>query len=75
MYGSETMLWKESERSRIGTVQMDSLLGLGIRRVDRVLNAWIRELCGMMKGLMKLFSSGLTMWRRWRMIGLVRESM
>ena len=43
MYGSEKMLWKEKERSRIRTVQMDNLRGLhGIRRMDRVLNAQIR---------------------------------
>ena len=28
MYGSETMLWKEEERSRIRAVQMDNLRGL-----------------------------------------------
>ena len=28
MYGSETMLWKEKERSRIRAVQMDKLRGL-----------------------------------------------
>ena len=27
------------------------------------------------KGLMKVFSNGVAMWRGWRMIGLVRESM
>ena len=44
-YGSETMLWKEKERSRIRAVQMDNLRGLlGIRRMDRVPNARIREL-------------------------------
>ena len=33
MYGSETMLWKEKERSRIGAGQIDNLRGLqGIRR-------------------------------------------
>ena len=38
-----------------------------------------KELCGVTKrlpkGLMKLFSSGSTMWRGWKMIGLLRESM
>ena len=35
MYGSESMLWKEKERSRIRAVQMDNLRGLlGIRRMD-----------------------------------------
>ena len=44
MYGSETVIWKE-ERSRIRAVQMDNLIGLlGIRRMDKVPNAWIREL-------------------------------
>ena len=39
MYGTDTMLWKEKERSRIRAVQMDNLRGL-----DRVPNARIREL-------------------------------
>ena len=63
MYGSETMIWKK-ERSRIRTVQMDNLRSLlGIRKMDKVLNAQIRELCGVMKGLMKVFFDGLVMWR------------
>ena len=45
IYGNETMLKKEEEKSRIKAVQMDNLRGLlGIRRMDRVLNAWIRNL-------------------------------
>ena len=65
------MLWKE--RSRIRAIQMDNLRGLrGVRRKDRILNAWIRELCG----LRNLFSSNsVVMWRGWRIIGLLRESM
>ena len=44
IYGSETMLWKE-ERFGIRAVHMDNLRGLlGIRRMDRVPNAGIREL-------------------------------
>ena len=40
MYGSETMIWKEEERSRIRVVQMDKIRSLlGIRRMDRVPNA------------------------------------
>ena len=35
MYGSETMLWKDMERSRSRAVQMDNLRRLlGIRRMD-----------------------------------------
>ena len=52
MYGSETMLWKERERSRLRAVQMYILRGmLGIRRIDRVPNAQIRELCRVTKRL------------------------
>ena len=41
------MVWKERERSRIRAVQMNNLRDLlGIRRMDRVPNAQIRELCG-----------------------------
>ena len=40
MYGSETMIWKESDSSRIRVVQMNNLRDfLGIRRMDEVLSA------------------------------------
>ena len=62
MYGSETD-WKKKEKCRIRAVQMDKLRGLlGVKRMDRVLNSWIRELCGVMKGLM-VFSGGSAWWR------------
>ena len=74
------MLWKEEEVSWIRVIQMYNLRGLlGIRRMDRVPNARIRGLCRMMKGedesMMRVFSGGLAMWRGWRRIGLLRESM
>ena len=51
MNGSETMIWKEKEGSRFRAVQMDKLRGLlGIRGMDKIPNAWIRELCGVTKG-------------------------
>ena len=51
-HGSETMLWKKKERSRIRAVQMDNLRGLlGIRKMDRVPNVRIRELCGVANGV------------------------
>ena len=51
MHRSETMLRKKKERSRIRALQMDNLRGsLGIRRMDRVPNAWIKEFCGVTKG-------------------------
>ena len=60
------LLWKE--RSRIRAILMDNLRGLlGIR----VLNARIRDLCG----VTKVCSGGSAMWRGWRLIRLLRESM
>ena len=54
---------------------MDNLRGsLGIRRMGRVPNAQIRELCGV-KGLMKASYGGLAMSRGWRGIGSPKESM
>ena len=46
-YGSETMIWKEKERSRIKAVQMENLRSLlGIRRMDKVPNERIRRCAG-----------------------------
>ena len=56
-YGSDTMIWRKKERSRIRAVQMDNLRGLlGVWRMDKV-----PQLCGVTKGLMKVFSNGLAM--------------
>ena len=68
MYGSETMLWKKKERSRVRAVQMDNLRGfLGIRMMDKVPNARIRELCGVTKGLVERIDKGVLLWfAMWR---------
>ena len=59
LYDSETMIYIERERSRIMVVQMDSVKGLlGIRRIGRVPNTRIRELCEVTKGVTKLFPDG-----------------
>ena len=43
LYGSETLIWREKERSRIKAMQMEYPGGfLDIRRTDSVLNAQIR---------------------------------
>ena len=50
MYGNETVIWKEEERSRIRLVQMDKIRSLlDIRRMDKVPNTWIRESCRIAK--------------------------
>ena len=42
MYGRETILWKEKERSGIRAVQVEDLRELlGIRKMDRIPNTWI----------------------------------
>ena len=45
LYGSSTMILRENERSRIRAVQM------GIRRMDRILNAQIRKIWEVAKGV------------------------
>ena len=63
MYGSKTILWKEKERSTIRAVKMNNHGGLqGTRRIDRVQNARIRELCEMKKGLDERIDEGILLW-------------
>ena len=59
---------------------MDNVRGLlGVRRMDRIPNAEIRELCGLKKGLDEMIDEGVlrSFWHgeRWRGIALPRESM
>ena len=57
------MLWKKKERFRVRAVQMDNLRGLlSVRRMDRVQNARIRELCRVKKGLDERIDEGLLQW-------------
>ena len=57
------MLWKKNERSRIRSVQMDNFTGLlGVRRMDRVPNARIRELSGVTKGVGEKIDEGAHRW-------------
>ena len=53
MYGSETLLWKEKGRSRVRAVQRMTSedYWVLIRRMDRVPNTRVRELCGVRKVL------------------------
>ena len=51
------------KRSRIRAVQMNNLrVLLGIRRMDRVPNEWIRELCGMTKGVDERIDEDVLRW-------------
>ena len=50
LYGSETIIWREKETSRIRVVRMENLRNLLIiRKMDRIPNARIIELCGVAK--------------------------
>ena len=63
MYESETMIWKEKERSRIRNVQIDNLRGLlGIKMMDRVLYAWIRELYRVNKEVDERIDESVLWW-------------
>ena len=59
---------------------MDNLSSLlGVRRIDKVPNARVRQLCGVTKGVDEKIDEGVRRWfgmsREWRMIGLLRGSM
>ena len=57
------MIWEEKERSRVKAVQIETLRRLlGIRRMDKVLNARIRELCGVTKGVDEMTDEGVLRW-------------
>ena len=46
LHGSEAMVWREKERSRIRVVQMDHFIGLlCIRNMNGVPNTWIVRVC------------------------------
>ena len=64
-YAGETKIWREMERSRIRAVQINNLRGLlGIRRMDKVPNARIRQLCRLTKGVdEKIDESVLQEWQ------------
>ena len=63
LYGSETMIWREKERSRIRAVQTDNpRVLLGIRRMDRVLNERFRELCRVAKGVDEMIDENILHW-------------
>ena len=57
---------------------MDNLRGLlSIRRMDKVLNSQIRELCGVMNGVKERIDEGVLQWFNYveRMSGLLRGFM
>jgi hypothetical protein len=63
MYGSEAMVWNPKYRSKVQAVQMDNLRGiLGVRRIDKMRNEHIRELCGVKKGVNEKINENILRW-------------
>src|SRR5678815_2512779 len=63
LYSSETMVWNKKYRSKVQCVQMDNLRGiLGVRRIDKMRNECIREMCGMKKGLNERINKSMLRW-------------
>ena len=53
---------------------MDNLMDLLVMEgINKIANKQARELSKVMKGLMKVFSDGLAVWKEWRTIGLLRD--
>ena len=69
----ETMIWREKDKSKIRAVQVVNLRGLlGIRRMDRVPNVQIRELCGLRKRVDERIDDCLAILKEWRIIRLLK---
>ena len=63
MYGSESMVWSDEYRSKMQAVQKDNLRGvLGVRRIDKMMNEFIRELCGVEKGVKERIGESILRW-------------
>ena len=63
MYVSETMIWRKKEKFKIWVVWMNNFRGLlGIRRMDKVLNAQIRQLCRVMEGVNEKIDEDVLRW-------------
>src|SRR5678815_191057 len=63
MYSSETMVWNKRYRSKVHCVQMDNLRGvLGVKRIDKMRNERIRELCGVKKGVKERINESTLRW-------------
>ena len=57
------MIWRENVRSRIRAVQMDILRDiLSIKRMDKVPNTQIRQLCRVTKGVDERIGEGILRW-------------
>src|SRR5678815_2173447 len=58
-----TMVWNKRYRSKVQCVQMDNLKGvLDVRRIEKMRNERIRELCGVKKGVNERINESMLRW-------------
>src|SRR5678815_5068657 len=63
LYSSETMVCNKKYRSKVQCVQMDNLRSmLGVRRIDKMRNELIRELCGVKKWVNERINESVLRW-------------
>src|SRR5678816_2452184 len=63
LYSSETMVWNKKYRSKVQSVLMDNLRGVqGVRRIDKMRNERIRELCGVKKEVNERINESMLRW-------------
>src|SRR5678815_4314459 len=63
LYSSETMVWNKKYRSKVQCVEMDNLRGvLGVRRIDKMRNERIREMCGVKKWVNERINESMLRW-------------
>src|SRR5678815_4983448 len=63
LYSSETMVWNKKYRSKVQCVQMDNLRDmLGVKRINKMRNELIRELCGVKKGVHERINESMLRW-------------
>src|SRR5678815_4666944 len=63
LYSSETMVWNKKYRSKVQCVHIHNLRGmLGVRRIDKMRNERIRELCGVKKAVNERINESMLRW-------------
>merc|ERR1711921_35785 len=78
LYGCETWALNVKDRKRREAVEMNCLRNIcGRRRIDRVPNVRIREMCGKNVGVMRerirVYLGGLDMLKEWKMRGWLKR--
>ena len=67
-------MWSQNYRSKVQALQMDNLRSvLGVRKINKMRNDVLRELCGVKNGVNEKINESilgwLVMWREWMEVG------